>query len=360
MINYLNQFLNKIKNGSIGYRIVIGFILLFYISIILMAVIKTDYYMLTPGTVSSVGSVIELDTDYTSGEVYTVSVFENQRISVLNYIIASFEKNVEINKLPENTMSQRNEDIKGYLLKQTSINASIIVAYNEAKLKDDSIQIKSQFLGYVVCNRVEGVDEDLHLEDIITHVNDIKITSFEQMQSIIKDAKNSKVKTIKMTVLRDGKIDGRINDDATKLKSYNLTISLNNLTFSVLPYYDIIESETKPSFTINNNKVQGSSGGLMQTIAIYNALTKGDITKNKIIMGTGSIDVDGNVGIIGGEKQKVITADLYSADIFFVPDGNYTSALEQYQKIKNPDFKLIKVKNFKQAIAELEKLEGAK
>lgn len=357
MINYLNQFLNKIKNGSIGYRIVIGFILLFYISIILMAVIKTDYYMTTPGTVYSVSSVIEIDSDYTSGKVYTVSVFEKQRISILNYLIASLERKVEVDKLPENTMSKHDEDIKGLILKQTSINASIIVAYKEAQKNDDSIQIDSQLLGLVVCSKVEDVDKDIHLEDIITHVNETQITSFTQLQTIIKDAVNNNVKTVEITVLRDGKIDGKINDDASKLESHKLNISLDKFSIGILPYYDIIEDNTKPSFEINKNNVQGPSGGLMQTIAIYNALTNKDITKGKIIMGTGTIDVDGNVGIIGGEKQKLITADLYNADIFFVPEDNYESALEEYQRIKNPDFKLVKVKTFTDALAELERIE---
>jgi PDZ domain-containing protein len=56
----------------------------------------------------------------------------------------------------------------------------------------------------------------------------------------------------------------------------------------------------------------------------------GDLTHGKRIMGTGTIDVDGTVGSIGGIKTKNHHADLYHADYFFVPEENYDEAMEQY------------------------------
>ena len=94
-------------------------------------------------------------------------------------------------------------------------------------------------------------------------------------------------------------------------------------------------------------------------LAIYNALTDKDITKGKVIIGTGEIALDGTVGAIGGVPQKIATAALYGADIFFIGEDNYEEALAAYQEMKalfKPGFRLIKVKEFKDIISELEAL----
>ena len=51
-------------------------------------------------------------------------------------------------------------------------------------------------------------------------------------------------------------------------------------------------------------KEYGSSGGLMNTLAIYNTITKEDITKGKKIICTGTIDINGNVGKIDDDLRQ--------------------------------------------------------
>ena len=53
-----------------------------------------------------------------------------------------------------------------------------------------------------------------------------------------------------------------------------------------------------------------------------------DITKGKTVVGTGTIDIDGNVGAIGGVKYKLIGAVKNKADVFLVPKDNYEEAIE--------------------------------
>ncbi|HEX6506719.1 MAG TPA: S16 family serine protease, partial [Chloroflexota bacterium] len=49
-------------------------------------------------------------------------------------------------------------------------------------------------------------------------------------------------------------------------------------------------------------------------------LEPSDITHGCKIAGTGTIDFYGNVGAIGGAKQKIIAARNAGAKYFFVPD----------------------------------------
>ena len=66
----------------------------------------------------------------------------------------------------------------------------------------------------------------------------------------------------------------------------------------------------------------GPSAGLMFSLAIYDALTPGELTGGKNIAGTGTMDDDGTVGPIGGIRQKLIGARRAGADYFLAPADN--------------------------------------
>ena len=121
--------------------------------------------------------------------------------------------------------------------------------------------------------------------------------------------------------------------------------------------YAINYEKCNPKININESTTVGPSGGLLQTLAVYNSIIEEDVTKGKKIVGTGGINLEGEATLIGGVKQKIITANLYSAQIFFVPSDNYDDAKEQYDLLKKPTFELVKVDTFEDVLNYLKKLE---
>ena len=77
---------------------------------------------------------------------------------------------------------------------------------------------------------------------------------------------------------------------------------------------------------IDTGSVGGPSAGLMMALNVYNKLTEADITNSAIIAGTGTIEIDGSVGPVGGVKQKVIAAKRAGATLILVPTSNYQDA----------------------------------
>jgi PDZ domain-containing protein len=57
-------------------------------------------------------------------------------------------------------------------------------------------------------------------------------------------------------------------------------------------------------------------------LGIIDKLTPGQLTGGYHISGTGTIDPQGNVGAIGGVRQKLYGAQKAGADFVFVPQGN--------------------------------------
>lgn len=95
---------------------------------------------------------------------------------------------------------------------------------------------------------------------------------------------------------------------------------LPQLTFTALP------KNLPYKVTINTDNIEGPSAGLMFTLSIINHLSPVDLTHGHKIAGTGTIDAAGNVGAIGGVKQKVIGAREVGAQYFIVPLDNYAEA----------------------------------
>ena len=140
--------------------------------------------------------------------------------------------------------------------------------------------------------------------------------------------------------------DRNVSDIYTVIRDYKeIDIELKKEdTFYAYSMYQI--NSSNPTFKVNNTNVLGPSGGLLQTLAIYNKLIKEDITHGLKICGTGTIRYDGECGIIGGIKEKIYTAIDDNMDIFFCPKDNYDEAKEAYNNLSNPKMKLIPVSSF--------------
>ena len=74
--------------------------------------------------------------------------------------------------------------------------------------------------------------------------------------------------------------------------------------------------------TFGLQDVGGPSAGSMFALGIVDALTPGDMTGGKDIAGTGTIEIDGQVGAIGGIRQKMAGAQDAGSDYFLAPASN--------------------------------------
>ena len=121
---------------------------------------------------------------------------------------------------------------------------------------------------------------------------------------------------------------------------------------------NVREYKTKPKVNVKTDENEsGSSGGLITALTIYNSLVKEDITNGLTIVGTGTIDLEGNIGSIGGVEYKLKSAVKENADLFIVPnDENYEQALK-VKKENNYDIEILGVSTFNEVIDYLENLD---
>ena len=110
-------------------------------------------------------------------------------------------------------------------------------------------------------------------------------------------------------------------------KRFSATMTRRPCSNSLRPLLGIT---TIPSFpfhlSISSDGIGGPSAGLMWALGLYDLLTPGDLTGGRVIAGTGTIDLDGTVGAIGGVRNKIAAAKASGAKVFLVPRGNLAEA----------------------------------
>jgi PDZ domain-containing protein len=80
------------------------------------------------------------------------------------------------------------------------------------------------------------------------------------------------------------------------------------------------------SVQIDSKSVGGPSAGLAFTLGIVDVLTPGSLTGGRPVAITGTIELDGTVGPIGGIRQKTFLAERAGMELFIVPTAEAEEA----------------------------------
>lgn len=315
----------------------------FLITIILLLVF---FFYELPFVVYRPGGTIDLSERVTVEEGYPTSgslsmAYVSMMKGNIPFVLLSFVlPNWDLVKSESITMENESvdESIKrDHLLLEEGLDNATVSAY---KLAGAKIKIKK--INHVVTYITKEAQTNLELGDIILSVNQKEFAELKELQNYINSLKKGQKVTFQ--VLREGK------EETCQAKIYEIENTLK-VGISIVNKY---EYETEPKVSIESKASEsGSSGGLMTALSIYNALTEEDITKNRNIAGTGTIDIEGNVGEIGGVKYKLLGAEKAHASIFLCPLENYEEAKKVKEK-KHLKLEVIPVKTLEEAVKALQ------
>jgi Lon-like protease len=101
---------------------------------------------------------------------------------------------------------------------------------------------------------------------------------------------------------------------------------------------------------VDAGQIGGPSAGLLMALTVYDLAEDGDLTRGRIIAGTGTIDAQSNVGPVGGVEQKIEAAVQARAQIFLAPAGE----AEQARAAADDRIRVIAVTTLDSAINELQ------
>ncbi len=318
-------------------------VLLFGIVFMATILYPLPYYIYTGGGTINVKDKIHIENKETKGD-FNLCYVEQINANIPTFLLSKLLSNWDSVSKEEVSLNDK-EDVKDIYkrdkiyLEEANQNA-IFVAYKKAG-KSVNILDKHLYIIYLE----EDSDTDLKIGDDILEIDGSKIDSLADISKILDSYEVGSKLNIK--VKRNGKEMMKYaivhEKDGRKLIGIALT--------SIYDY----EVDPKITFTFSNSE-SGPSGGFMVTLAIYNQLIDNDISNDLKIAGTGTIDIEGNVGSIGGVKYKLKGAVDSKSDIFLVPAGeNYEEAIK-YQKKYHYDIKIIGISTFEEAIEKLESM----
>lgn len=368
---YFKNLFEKFKNCSLVSKILICFFSAVYLFFLIISVVPSNYVILTPGAINNTIYSVTVETENSRGYICTVGVYEYTRPSILQSWIAKNENEMQISDYnPKEDLSDKDDTQYGVISKKVSINNALITAYNKAKETNPDINLEYYYDGVIVSAIYPSAKTDLKPDDIIIKVNGASFDNFEKFRSLCFDNKKEN-DNLKFTVKRsNGEVYNEVEVGSTIYKTLNskneevLTLGISAEDYFII---DAESENTFPKFKIVDTYASiGSSGGSLLALSIYNGLTSEDITKitvngkekQLLITGTGTIDANGNIGSISGAKQKVLTAYLNKANVFFVDDKDYEeacSALEEYN-ISEDAIKIICVSTFDDMLNALKEM----
>ncbi len=321
--------------------------LLLFVIIIIGFFIEVGYYVSRPSRAVDLGEIIFLENgiaNHGAGSFFLVTVGKqraNLWSAFYGYVHPHRDLEPVSNVIPENMdIEEYRELMRDYMVESQYI--SQLVALRRAGYEVDMIGEGVEITSLVNDAPAYGY---LYEEDIIIAIDGERVTLASEVSNKVKDREAGE--TVELTVLR--------NEDELQL-TVPTGANLENDNSAFLGIY-IISLPWTPvlpvQVSIDTGNISGPSAGLMFVLEILNQSLPEDITLGRNIAGTGSIDLQENVGLIGGVKQKVIAAEKAGADIFLVPSGNVEEASKAAKRIA-----VYPVANLEEALKVLESLDS--
>jgi Lon-like protease len=272
--------------------------------------VRLPYYAVAPGPAREVAPLITVSghPTYTStGKMYMTTVSFYQ-VTTFQAIQAWLDPNLSLIAkevlYPPGTSVQQAQRQGISQMDQSKIDATYVVLTQLAGYP------KTHGDGALIEGVISGCPADGHLYsgDLITAI----------------DGKPIHTSSAALKVLGSLPPTARITFHITAAdQQQDISVVRRPCADSAKPLVGILTVDQFPfPVSISSGDIGGPSAGLMYALGLYDLLTPGDLTGGRIIAGTGTLDLAGHVGPIGGIRDKVVAAERIGASLFLAPKDN--------------------------------------
>ena len=323
-------------------KILISFLIIF-ITISSLSLVKTDYYFMSPGPPYQWEiEYVEINSFDFEGSLYQLTVRRDEANALIyawSLINDSYDLYPREVILPDGVTPKELSEISIQNMR-TSENVAIAVA-----LKNVGYEISSKGDGVSVVGLLDDspVKEKLKKGDLLNSINNKEINSTTEFIATLRTY--SIGESVSIGLLRE--IDGELK------QMFVETTLIEHVEYEGEPMVGFLATTVNERFDfpfeidIKTGNVGGPSAGLMMALNVYNNLIPEDITNSMIVAGTGTIEIDGSVGPVGGIKQKIIAAKRAGAELILVPLANF----EEAKAFEDDKTAIVAVDSFDEALS---------
>jgi PDZ domain-containing protein len=323
--------------------------------VLVAALVRLPYLTLSPGSATPVGPIISVGggfpADHPEHSVAYTTVSQRDA-TLLDALRGWIDDDVEV--LPREAIygDQSGEQNRRYnaQLMDTSKLAAAVVA--ERRL---GYQIDVPISGTVVRQIEPGspAADVLRLDDVIVAVDGTPIEHIDQLRDLLQvgGPRAEHRLAVERPAGSSTRVEVPITTEAAEEDPSRAIIGIVPEE-RILPF-DLSKQLPIP-LGIDSGRVGGPSAGLAFTLAILDVLTPGELTGGHRIAVTGTMDLDGNVGPVGGGTQKAVAVRNAGYEAFLVPSAEYKEVRAKVGR----DLRVIAVDTLQEALDALASLGG--
>jgi Lon-like protease len=285
--------------------------------------IRLPYVIYSPGDATPVEGIVSISgakTYRSPGEVLFLTVAVSRgRPNVWRFLAAQLDDDSEV--VGEDKFlggqSRRRVDRENVVAMDDSQLSAKKVALEQLGYK-----VTATGQGAIVAQVVKGSPADGHLEvgDVITAIDGSPVRVADQVGPIVRSAPAGT--TFVFTVTRDGRTRSvPVTSEAATSGELR-----GKPRIGIAPVTKDLKLDFPVDVTIDPGPVSGPSAGLAFTLTIIDELTPGSLTGGQKVAVTGTMDLEGNVGEVGGVPQKTAAALDAGAKLFLVPTAEVSQA----------------------------------
>ncbi|MGD0779638.1 MAG: S16 family serine protease [Dehalococcoidales bacterium] len=326
-------------------------LLLFPLAAVTLSLIPLNEGLEAPGFTASVEPMVQMPSQYrhsSTGSFILTTVIPQAPILASEWVYAHFDHSIKLEaqeQIVPSTKTPQSVSQENHQMLLDSETTAIIMGL---RLAGYPVEINYDGVSIVSILPSSPAATILQPDDIITEVNGttvIYLTDLtKQLESLptgsivnLRIERNGQTMVVSVPTMEPLKAGGPVR--------IGISIVQHNSGFT-LPF---------PVEIVPKKVNGGPSAGLIFTLGVYDLVTGQDLTRGREIAGTGTIDLEGNVGPIGGVQQKVVAAERAGAEYFLSPVKNYQDALAIATHIK-----VIKIATAQDAINFLQSLPPLK
>lgn len=299
------------------FSIILGVVLVVVLIVGTLEILPSNYYILLPGDALAVAPMISIPghpARNKAGNLYMTDVTFIKSDHLLEELYGRLNPSADLEK-PQQFSGG---------LSQTQY-----LKLNAALMSDSTHQAEAAALntlpGYHPTYAPTGprivflvpktpASRVLKVGDVVEYVSGHRVKRATQVAPLVRKVKPGQI--VHLGILRHARL---IHLTVSTVRSTNGVPNVKGKTALIgIEVQDQLKFPVK--IRINAGNIVGPSAGLMFALGIIQRLSPTDITHGCKVAGTGTIDFSGNVGAIGGAKQKIIAANNAGAKYFFIPD----------------------------------------
>ena len=201
------------------------------------------------------------------------------------------------------------------------------------------------------CAEYSPADDVLNPGDKLLSVAGEPIATIDDLRPLLKGYKPGDVVTIEFE--RAGTtMSGEVELIASPDDPSRTLVGFSSADTSTIKLPDEV------SVKIDTDGIGGPSAGLAFTMTLIDELSPGDLLGGGRVAITGTIDINGKVGAIGGLTSKASAVQQVGVKYFLVPTEQGEKNIADARKVVGDDVEIIPVENVEEALAALQRIGG--